>query len=227
MALLEIENLQKVFYTPEHNVSAVVYVPELRLEQGEALVLDGPSGSGKTTVLHMISGLLSPDSGSVYFDGRDVCLLSGRERAAWRGANIGYVFQRFNLLEELTVLENILLPLCWRQGGSITDIGMMKERALSLLERVALGGREDSLPKQLSIGEQQRIAVVRALLLRPRLLLADEPTASLDRRSGETVLLLLQELCCLYHVSLLLSTHDEAVKKLFDKRYDVRSCAYE
>lgn len=225
MALLEIENLQKVFYTPEHNVGAVVYVPELQLEQGEALVLDGPSGSGKTTVLHMISGLLSPDSGSVYFDGYDVCQLSAKERAAWRGANIGYIFQRFNLLAELTVLENILLPLCWRQDGVMH--GVLRERALSLLSQVGLGGREKSRPEQLSMGEQQRVAVVRALLLRPRLLLADEPTASLDRRSGETVLALLQELCRLCHVSLLLCTHDEAVKERFAKRYNVRSCAYE
>ena len=225
MALLEIENLQKVFYTPEHDVSAVVYVPELQLEQGEALVLDGPSGSGKTTVLHMISGLLSPDSGSVYFDGADVCQLPPKARAAWRGANIGYIFQRLNLLEELTVLENILLPLCWQKSGAAG--GVWRERALSLLARVGLEGRESSLPGKLSIGEQQRVAVVRALLLRPRLLLADEPTASLDRRSGETVLALLQELCQLYRVSLLLSTHDEAVKERFAKRYDVRSCAYE
>lgn len=225
MALLEVENLQKVFYTPEHNVGAVVYVPELQLEQGEALVLDGPSGSGKTTVLHMISGLLAPDSGSIYFDGCDVCRLSAKERDAWRGANIGYIFQRLNLLEELTVLENILLPLCWQKSN--LDAGLWRERALSLLSQVGLDGRERSLPRRLSIGEQQRVAVVRALLLRPRLLLADEPTASLDRRSGETVLALLLELCRLYHVALLLSTHDEAVKERFARRYDIRSCAYE
>lgn len=224
MAFLEVEDLQKVFYTPEGNVGAVIYVPELELERGEALVLDGPSGSGKTTILHMLSGLLTADSGSIRFAGQEVSAMSPAQRAQWRTENVGYVLQKLNLLQELTIEENILLPLCWQQNS---DFEAAQTRMGALLKRVDLAGREGLRPAQLSIGEQQRVAVVRALLLRPALVLADEPTASLDKTNGERVLSLLQELCRENQACLLLSTHDEAIKQRFSKRYNVRSGCYE
>ena len=224
MALLEIKNLSKKFHTPMGEIAASISIPSLQLEQGEALLLDGPSGSGKTTVLHMISGLLSADSGSIYFAGEDVSKLPTAQRDVWRADNVGYIFQRLNLLDELNVLENILLPQCWRKEKNKQDL---RQRALVLLEQVGLAQKAACFPGGLSIGEQQRVAVVRALVHKPKLLLADEPTASLDLENGKVVLGLLRQLCRENNVALLLSTHDEAVKATFTHKYNVRGGCYE
>ncbi|WP_293695388.1 ABC transporter ATP-binding protein [uncultured Phascolarctobacterium sp.] len=224
MALLKIKNLGKTFHTPMGEIAASISIPSLQLEQGEALLLDGPSGSGKTTVLHMISGLLSADSGSIYFAGEDVSKLPTAQRDVWRADNVGYIFQRLNLLDELNALENILLPQCWRKENNKQDL---RQRALVLLEQVGLAQKAACFPGELSIGEQQRVAVVRALVHKPKLLLADEPTASLDLENGKVVLGLLRELCRENNVALLLSTHDEAVKATFAKKYNVRGGCYE
>lgn len=224
MALLEIKNLSKKFHTPMGEIAASISIPSLQLEQGEALLLDGPSGSGKTTVLHMISGLLSADSGSIYFAGEDVSKLPTAQRDVWRADNVGYIFQRLNLLDELNVLENILLPQCWRKEKNKQDL---RQRALALLEQVGLAQKAACFPGELSIGEQQRVAVVRALVHKPKLLLADEPTASLDLENGKVVLGLLRQLCRENNVALLLSTHDEAVKATFAHKYNVRGGCYE
>lgn len=224
MALLEIKNLSKTFHTPMGEIAASISIPFLQLEQGEALLLDGPSGSGKTTVLHMISGLLSADSGSIYFAGEDVSKLPTAQRDVWRADNVGYIFQRLNLLDELNVLENILLPQCWRKEKNKQDL---RQRALALLEQVGLAQKAACFPGELSIGEQQRVAVVRALVHKPKLLLADEPTASLDLENGKVVLGLLRQLCRENNVALLLSTHDEAVKATFANKYNVRGGCYE
>ena len=205
-------------------IAASISIPSLQLEQGEALLLDGPSGSGKTTVLHMISGLLSADSGSIYFAGEDVSKLPTAQRDVWRADNVGYIFQRLNLLDELNVLENILLPQCWRKEKNKQDLC---QRALALLEQVGLAQKAACFPGELSIGEQQRVAVVRALVHKPKLLLADEPTASLDLENGKVVLGLLRQLCRENNVALLLSTHDEAVKATFAHKYNVRGGCYE
>lgn len=224
MALLEIKNLGKTFHTPMGEVAASISIPSLQLEQGEALLLDGPSGSGKTTLLHMISGLLSADSGSIYFAGEDVSKLPTAQRDVWRADNVGYIFQRLNLLDELNVLENILLPQCWRKEKNKQTL---RQRALALLEQVGVTQKAACFPRELSIGEQQRVAVVRALVHKPKLLLADEPTASLDLENGKVVLGLLRQLCRENNVALLLSTHDEAVKASFTHKYNVRGGCYE
>lgn len=219
MALLEIRNLEKTFLSPDGQPGARIFVPELDVEAGEAIALEGPSGSGKTTLLHMISGLLAPDAGSVRFDGTELTEMGTKLRDRWRAANIGYVFQKLNLIDALTAEENVLLAARWNGGAR----GGARERARELLGRVGLSGRAASFPRQMSIGEQQRVAVVRAVLNRPRLVLADEPTASLDRRSAKTVLAVLRELCAASGAALIVSTHDEDVKREFSRRYDVRN----
>ena len=224
MTLLEIKNLSKIFHTPMGEIAASISIPSLQLEQGEALLLDGPSGSGKTTVLHMISGLLTADSGSIYFAGENVSKLPIAQRDVWRADNVGYIFQRLNLLDELNVLENILLPQCWRKEKNKQNL---RQRALALLEQVGLAQKAACFPGELSIGEQQRVAVVRALVHKPKLLLADEPTASLDLENGKVVLGLLKQLSRENNVALLLSTHDEAVKATFAHKYNVRGGCYE
>lgn len=216
--LLEIKNLEKRFYGPQGQVTAEVVVPGLQVDRGELLVLEGPSGSGKTTLLHMISGLLRPDDGQILFDGIDLCTLSNKERDLWRSYNIGYIFQRLNLLEALTVEENIMLACYWNN----IHANNAQVRVYELLDMVDLADRAHDFPPCLSLGEQQRVAVVRALLNRPALLLADEPTASLDVKNSQIVLQLLQELCQKEGVTLILSTHDEAIKAQFSRRYNIR-----
>lgn len=224
MSLLEIIDLEKTFYTPDNKVSAHIEIPKLNLEQGEAIVLEGPSGSGKTTVLHMISGLLKPDKGRIVFAGTDVAEMSAEERDRWRGSNIGYVFQKLNLLSALTVEENILLAGKW--NTKTADAELIKKRIHALLDYVGLASKAKLFPDKLSIGEQQRIAVVRALLYKPKMILADEPTASLDRANSEKVLQLLWSLCQENNVALMLCTHDEFIKNKFTKRYNVRKESY-
>lgn len=224
MALLEIENLSKNFYTPDGRLSAQINVPALQLEAGESLVLNGVSGSGKTTVLHLISGLLKADSGTIIFDGTNITNMPTAQRDFWRANNISYIFQRLNLLEELTVLENILLPQCWCKGQNKDKV---MRKAMDLLLQVGLADKSKCFPFTLSIGEQQRIAVVRALMQQPKLLLADEPTASLDAVNSRIIIGMLQQMCREQQVALLLSTHDETIKDLFPKKYNLRGGCYE
>lgn len=221
MSLLVVDNLSKTFYDGEGNVAAQISVPWLQLERGEMLVLEGASGSGKTTFLHLLSGLLKEDEGSIIFDGELVHKLSAEERAAWRGANIGYVFQKLNLLDALTVEENVLLAARWRDWAA--DVEELQVRARTLLQQVGLIDKLHLYSHRLSLGEQQRVAIVRALFNKPRLLLTDEPTASLDRENTDRVLTLLQDMCRQNNTALILSTHDEYIKQQFPNRYDIRT----
>lgn len=176
----------------------------LRLCPGEALTILGPSGSGKTTLLHLLAGLLSLQEGEVYWEGTPIRGLPEGVLARKRLRFMGLVFQHHFLFPELTALENVLAPgyLAGRVDRAL---------ALGLLARLGLGERADFLPQRLSGGERQRVAVARALYLRPRLLLADEPTASLDRTQAKEVLRLMRELAREVGAALLFSTHDEAL----------------
>jgi putative ABC transport system ATP-binding protein len=177
---------------------------DLDVAQGEMVALLGPSGSGKSTLLNVIAGLDAPDSGTVQVAGRDVAALDERQRTLLRRHEIGFVFQFFNLVPTLTVLENIRLPL------ELTGESR-PEAALELLDRVGLGDRARAFPEELSGGEQQRIAIARALAHRPRLVLADEPTGNLDAATGARVLDLLTELIAERGTSMLVATHSGAV----------------
>jgi len=170
---------------------------------GERWAILGPSGSGKSTLLNLISGIDLPDSGIVRIGGVEITSLSERERTLFRRAHVGFVFQFFNLLPTLTVLENLLLPL------ELTGPLGAEERARAhdLLDAVGLSDRAETFPDRLSGGEQQRVAVARALVHRPGLLLADEPTGNLDQETGERVLELLEELVAAQRATLLMVTH--------------------
>ncbi len=177
---------------------------DLLLYPGEALALLGPSGSGKTTLLHLLAGLLPLQEGEVLWEGKPIRGLSEEALARRRLRYLGLVFQHHFLFPELTALENVLTP--GYLAGRVD-----RAWALALLERLGLGERAHFLPQRLSGGERQRVAVARALYLRPRLLLADEPTASLDRRQAREVLGLLKALAQEVGTALLLATHDEAL----------------
>lgn len=217
--LLEIKNIFKKITEPSGEVITVSRAEQLMLDKGGQMLLTGPSGSGKTTLLHMIAGLLLPSGGEIYFDGVRIDNMPERQRDLWRARNIGYVFQKLNLIEALTAEENILLAGYFADA----DMAALKKRAAELLERVGLLNKKDVLPGKLSIGEQQRVAVVRAVINNPVLLLADEPTASLDAENSRVVLGLLRGLCSENCAALILSTHDESIKQQFDEWFDIKS----
>ena len=206
-ALLELLNVTKAYEAPEGaEVPPVLNGVTLQVEAGESVAIVGPSGSGKSTLLNIIGTLDRPTGGQVLLDGRDLAELSDAELAVLRNRDIGFVFQLHHLLPQCTVLENVLVPTL--VGGALVPGETPEDRAQRLLERVGLSERLGYRPGQLSGGERQRVAVVRALINQPKLLLADEPTGSLDRASAENLAELLVELNREERVTLLLVTHD-------------------
>ncbi len=209
--MLEIMNLKKSFTLPDGGNLPILDIPRFDVDEGEQLVLVGESGCGKTTLLHMISGIGSPDSGHVVLDGWDVPILAEAERDRFRAEKIGFVFQTFNLMPSFTALENVLLGMTFASGRAD------KNRAKSLLERVGLQDRMTHRPAMLSVGEQQRVAVARALANQPKLLLADEPTANIDASNQQQVIDLLRETCREEKVAIMLVTHSPEVAGQFDR----------
>jgi ABC-type lipoprotein export system ATPase subunit len=214
MALLEIRNLTKSFGSSEGGRHRVVDVPEFSLEAGAQAALSGPSGTGKTTFLHLIAGILAPDAGSIRLGGYEMSALSEADRDRMRAGSIGYIFQTFNLLQGFTCLENVLLGMSFGPGAD-------RSRAEGLLRRVGLGDRLGHFPRQLSTGQQQRVAVARALANRPKLVLADEPTGNLDPASAGAALALIRESCREENATLLLVSHDPAVLTAFEQRHSL------
>jgi predicted ABC-type transport system involved in lysophospholipase L1 biosynthesis ATPase subunit len=206
--LLELRGVTKRFTTPDGSAQgpAVLDSIDLAVEAGASLAVVGPSGSGKSTLLNVIGGLAPPSAGAVLLEGRDLARLDEEELARVRNAQIGFVFQLHHLLPQCTALENVLVPTLVRRGGST---GEQRERALRLLAAVGLAQRADHRPAQLSGGECQRVAVVRALINRPLLLLADEPTGSLDGAAAEALAELFVELNVKEGVTLIAVTHSE------------------
>jgi putative ABC transport system ATP-binding protein len=211
MPVLEIEQLKKAFVPPGGTGPvAVVDVERFRLEAGEQVALSGSSGSGKTTLLHLIAGILAADSGRVRVAGSDMTALGEAGRDRLRAESIGYIFQTFNLLQGFSCLENVLLGMSFGPGVDM-------DHAKSLLGRVGLSDRLDYLPRQLSTGQQQRVAVARAVANRPRLVLADEPTGNLDPSNARQALELIRGICTENNAALLLVSHDPAVLASFQR----------
>jgi ABC-type lipoprotein export system ATPase subunit len=191
----------------------VLDIQEFVVPEGSRMAVAGPSGSGKTTLFHIIAGILAPTSGRVQVAGTDLTELRRAERDRFRARHIGYVFQSFNLLRAFTALENVMLGMVFAGARPPTE---QHARAVELLERVGLGHRLGHKPTQLSNGEQQRVAVARALANRPRILLADEPSAHLDFETAERVTELLWELCAEGGVILIVATHDPRLLRTFE-----------
>lgn len=209
--LLSLHDVSKSFREADGNLLEVIRLREFDLAAGEQTVLVGQSGSGKSTLLNLIAGILLPDKGEIVVNGTDPTKLSEAARDRFRAANIGYVFQSFNLLQGFTALENVLLGQMFAGGDGGTD------RAIQLLRSVGLEHRLHHKPRALSVGEQQRVAIARALANAPPLVLADEPTGSLDTKNGAAVLELLRRVCSEGKHTLLLVTHDPQVMKSFEK----------
>ncbi len=187
--MLQTKNLTKVFRTEEIETSALNQV-NLHIQKGEFLAIMGPSGCGKSTLLNIIGLLDNPTGGQYFFDGEEVGHLRESKRTWLRKGNIGFVFQSFNLIDELSVFENVELPLVYLKMKSKER----KQRVEEVLERMKIGHRRNHFPQQLSGGQQQRVAIARAVVANPKLILADEPTGNLDSKNGLEVMNLLTEL---------------------------------
>ena len=187
--MIRIEHLSKVFRTEEVETTALNDV-SLHVKQGEFVAIMGPSGCGKSTLLNIIGLLDNPTSGNYYFNGQEVGHLKEKERTQVRKGNIGFVFQSFNLIDELNVYENVELPLIYLKKKASEK----KELVTSILDRMNISHRVKHFPQQLSGGQQQRVAIARAVVAGPKLILADEPTGNLDSKNGAEVMNLLTEL---------------------------------
>jgi ABC-type lipoprotein export system ATPase subunit len=209
--MLLVENVKKAYREPNGDRLPILDVPRLEIGAGEQIVIRGQSGGGKTTLLNVIAGLATPDEGKIVIQTTDVTRLHEAARDRFRARHIGFVFQTFNLLAGFTALENVLL------GMTFTGQQKDPKRATDLLGRVGLSHRLSHKPAALSVGEQQRVAVARALVNRPVLLLADEPTANIDPAHQQHVIDLLREVCRAENVAMLLVTHSPEVSGQFDR----------
>ena len=204
MAFIEINNLTKTYLSGGQSLTVLDHV-SFCLDQGESCAIVGPSGSGKTTLLGLCAGLDLPSSGSISLHGTQLHQLNEDDRARFRSENIGFIFQSFHLIPTLTALENVLVPL------ELRGLNPKNEEASDLLHQVGLGDRGHHYPSQLSGGEQQRVAVARAFINRPKILFADEPTGNLDEETGARIVQMLLEMKKRSGTNLILVTHDPAL----------------
>ncbi|MBI3216525.1 MAG: ABC transporter ATP-binding protein [Mycobacterium sp.] len=204
--VIEISDVWKLHKLGDEVVKALIAV-DLQVMPGEFVCLMGPSGSGKSTLLNMIGGLDRPTKGSIIVAGRDTGKLTESQFAALRHDTVGFIFQSYNLIPFLSAVENVELPLMFEPY----DRKSLRKRATELLELVGLSHRIHHQPTKMSGGEQQRTAIARSLISNPTLVLADEPTANLDHRTGETVVRMLRDLCSTLGVTVVASTHDPTV----------------
>lgn len=205
--LIRIRGLSKAYQRGGQTLPVLVNI-DLDVQAGEFIALMGPSGSGKSTLLNVFAGILQADAGEVLVGGASQTALAPAERDRFRARHIGYVFQTFNLLPPLSALENVMVPMAF---CTVISRGERRERAMNLLAQVGLATRADRLPAELSYGEQQRVGIARAFANQPRLILADEPTASLEPGLKHRIAELLVQCCASSGAALLVASHDEAV----------------
>ena len=209
--MLDLRNVKKSYAEPDGSRLPILDIPAFDVKNGEQMALVGKSGCGKTTLLHTIAGITRADTGQIKIDGIDIASLSEAGVDKVRADRIGYVFQTFNLLPGFTALENVLLGMTFARGRRDP------QRARQLLERVGLSHRATHKPAALSVGEQQRVAVARALANKPSLLLADEPTANIDPRNQQKIVDLIRTTCREEGVSLIIVTHSQEVAGQFER----------
>ncbi|MCB0190578.1 MAG: ABC transporter ATP-binding protein [Anaerolineae bacterium] len=214
--IVELKNLTKS-YTEGKQSRVILDNVTLSFNPGEFILLLGQSGSGKSTLLNLISGIDAPDSGDILINGTAINQLSERQRTLFRREHIGFIFQFFNLIPTLTMTENITLPMQLNGGVSAAR----EKEVKAMIERVGLSHRQDAFPDRLSGGEQQRVAILRAVLHNPTVLLADEPTGNLDEETGQTIIELLLELTRNANKTLIMASHNPEYVMLADKTYRV------
>jgi ABC-type lipoprotein export system ATPase subunit len=215
--ILSVKNLWKIYGKGDAKTEAVKGV-SFDVEKGEFVSLSGPSGSGKSTTFHIIALLDNPTSGSIKIGEKNILDLSEKEKSEFRLKKIGYIFQHYELLPELTALENVSLPLMVERGYS----NEVKQKAKNLLEYMGLGERLTHYPGELSGGEKQRVAIARALINDPEIVLADEPTANLDSLSGDKIMNLLRELNKRKGITIFVINHEREYEKIFDRNIKIK-----
>jgi len=205
--IIRIEHVWKEYMMGEVLFQALKDI-NTTISEGELTAIIGPSGSGKSTLMHIVGLLDKPTRGNVFIQGRDISTMTDDEISMLRNEYVGFVFQQFNLINKLTILENILLPTIYtRKKLSYSPV----EKALYLVQRFGLAGKELSYPNKISGGQQQRVAIARSLIMEPSLILADEPTGNLDSKSGVEILKLLKELNSEEKITIVIVTHDKSV----------------
>lgn len=201
------------------NEQVVFQLDHFRAAAGEQVALTGPSGCGKSTLLNLVAGLRRPDQGTIFVQGTDIGTLSPSRLDIFRGRTLGFVFQSFNLLDSFSAIENVIVGMRFGRSCEHTE---RHQRATALLDRVGLGRRLHARPAKLSVGERQRVAIARAIANRPTLLLADEPTGSLDPETAADIFALMREVCTEEGCALLLVTHDLDLAAKLPRRFDCR-----
>lgn len=212
-SFVSLEDVKKIYQMGEVQIMAAAGI-DFQIEMGEFAVVVGPSGAGKTTVLNILGGMDTASSGRVIVDGKDIAQYSPRQLTAYRRDDIGFVFQFYNLIPNLTALENVELAL---------QICKNPMDAQEVMEDVGLGERLDNFPAQLSGGEQQRVSIARALAKNPKLLLCDEPTGALDYNTGKAILKLLQDTCREKGMTVILITHNSAIAPMADRVIKIKN----
>ena len=214
--MISLQQVSKTYETPAGKFAALKDI-DLEIQPGQFVGVVGKSGSGKSTLLNMVAGIDRPTSGSVAVAGTTIHGLSENKLAVWRGRNVGFVFQFFQLLPTLTAAENVMLPMDFSGTGPFRE---RRKRALALLERVAVGAHADKLPATLSGGEQQRVAIARALANEPPLVLADEPTGNLDSVTATAILNLFRDMAN-QGTTVVIATHEADIARVIDRRVEI------
>ena len=214
--MIHCKHLTKTYYTPAGDYAALRNI-DLEIQESEFVAIAGKSGSGKSTLLNMVGGIDTPSSGSVEVGGTAIQQLNESQLAAWRGRNVGFVFQFFQLLPTLTIAENVMLPIDFCRTFPVRE---RRRRALDLLERVGIASHANKLPSALSGGEQQRAAIARALANRPAVILADEPTGNLDSATSAAVLGLFREMAS-SGTTVVIATHERDIARVVDRRIEI------
>ncbi len=215
---LKVQAIVKSYTSASKNIQVLRGVG-FEIEKNSITAVIGPSGVGKSTLLHILGGLDAPDKGEVFFEGNNLYRLSEQELALWRNKAVGFVFQFYHLMPEFTVLENVLMP-AWISRDALSKDVVLKE-ALDLLKETGLGERIDHFPSQLSGGEKQRVALVRALINKPQLLLCDEPTGNLDSATGKEIIALLERMRKVHELTLIMVTHNPDLAKIAGTVYNL------
>jgi len=216
--MIDLRDVHKSYKLDDDVIFTALKNINLKIEQGEFASIIGPSGSGKSTLMHIIGLLDLPTSGSIFIDNRDVSKLNDNELSSLRNTFVGFVFQQFNLINKLTVMENILIPTIYTRA-TLTYNPI--EKARYLLKRFGLETKEKSFPNKISGGQQQRVAIARALIMNPKLILADEPTGNLDSKSGAEILKLLHELHDNEKMTIVVVTHDPNIAKQTNRKIEI------
>ncbi|MBP9690726.1 ABC transporter ATP-binding protein [Candidatus Woesebacteria bacterium] len=203
--IIELKNVSKMYQIDDDVIFTALHDVSLKIEKGEFCGLIGPSGSGKSTLMHIIGLLDKPTAGQVIIDGKDVATVNDDRLSTIRNEFVGFVFQQFNLINKLTVLENILLPTVYARKNIEYD---PRTRALEIMERFGIASKANSYANRISGGQQQRVAIARALIMNPDLILADEPTGNLDTKSGDEIMKLLKQLNKEEKITVLIVTHE-------------------